>query len=190
MVCYTTKTDFVEPSGKTNIFIASFTTGLARLKLYNLLERAGKHTLYYDTDSIIFIVRGNDDPLKDLLGDGLGFLTDEIGIGDHITEFVSGGPKNYGYTTYGGKTVFKVCGITQNYQTQQIINYKKIKAMVLQEEGAPNQLTIPGTEIARDKLNTVLFNRDTQKTYAINFKKGIVVEDESWTVYPYGYCPL
>ena len=38
--------------------------------------------MYYD---IVFIVWGNNDPLRNLLGDGLGFLTDEIGGGAHIT---------------------------------------------------------------------------------------------------------
>ena len=190
MVCHIPKTDFIVPSGRTNIFIAAFTTGLARLKLYDLLDCLGKDTLYYDADSVIFLVRDNKDPLHDQLGDGLGFLTDEIGGGAYITEFVSGGPKNYGYTTSNGKTIFKVCGITQNYQTKQIISFAKIKSMVLHEEDAPDQLIIPGSEIAHNKLKGILFNRDTQKTYRINFKKGIVLEEDNWTVYPYGYRPI
>ena len=188
MVCYISKTPFIEPTGRTNIFIAAFTTGLARLKLYDLLARLQKDTLYYDTDSVIFIVRGDNDPLYDLLGDSLGFLTNEIGGGAYITEFVAGGPKNYGYTTSNGKVVFKVCGITQNYFSRQIISFEKIKAMVLHDEDAPNQLLIPGKEIARDKVKGILFNRDTLKTYKVNFKKGIVREEDNWTVYPYGYC--
>ena len=38
----------------TNIFIASFTIALARLKLYDELEKLGEQVLYYDTDSIIY----------------------------------------------------------------------------------------------------------------------------------------
>ena len=48
------KEDACESGMKTNIFIASFTTALARLKLYDELEKLGEQVLYYDTDSIIY----------------------------------------------------------------------------------------------------------------------------------------
>ena len=48
------KEDACESGMKTNIFIASFTTALARLKLYDELEKLGEQILYYDTDSIIY----------------------------------------------------------------------------------------------------------------------------------------
>ena len=41
------KEDACESGGKTNIFMASFTTALARLKLYDELERLGEQVLYY-----------------------------------------------------------------------------------------------------------------------------------------------
>ena len=111
MVTYRTKSEFVEPSGRTNIFIASFTTGLARLKLLMLLERLGENALYMETDSVIFKRKRDVDPLQDLLGENLGQLTNEIGGGNHIVEFVSE-PKNYGYLLSNGKQEFKVCRIT------------------------------------------------------------------------------
>ena len=43
-----------EGAGKTNIFIACFTTALARLKLYAELEKLGEQVLYCDTDSVIY----------------------------------------------------------------------------------------------------------------------------------------
>ena len=51
------KDDFVEPSGKTNVIIAAYTTAQARLKLYSYLEHLGPRTLYADTDSITFSVK-------------------------------------------------------------------------------------------------------------------------------------
>jgi len=39
----------------TNVYIASFTTCWARLKLYTLLEKLGRRVLYYDTDSVIYV---------------------------------------------------------------------------------------------------------------------------------------
>lgn len=46
--------DACESRGKINIFIAAFTTALARLKLYAELERLEWQVLYYDTDSVIY----------------------------------------------------------------------------------------------------------------------------------------
>ena len=43
------KEDACEGAGKTNIFIA-----LARLKLYEELQKLGEQVLYYDTDTVIY----------------------------------------------------------------------------------------------------------------------------------------
>ena len=100
-IVYTSVDDNAPTSDRTNIFVAAYTTCLARLKLYESLEELGEQALYFDTDSVIFRwYPGQPDiPLGDFLGD----MTDELDDGDYITEFVSGGPKNYGYTTKSGK---------------------------------------------------------------------------------------
>ena len=75
-----------------------------------MLERLNRNALYYDTDSIISVSRpGQYDPP---LGDYLGDLTNELKAGEHIVEFVSGGPKNYAYRTNNGKEVCKVRGFS------------------------------------------------------------------------------
>jgi len=59
-----------------------------------------------------------------------------------ITEFVSGGPKNYANTIIDTKnavsqmkkTVCKVRGITLNYNTSQLVNFDVIKGMILNQE--------------------------------------------------------
>ena len=87
---------FEESNDKVNIVIAAFTTAYARLKLYDLLDQLQEQVLYYDTDSVIYVHEpGKPEPP---LGDYLGDLTDELD-GDYITEFMSGGPKNYAYVT-------------------------------------------------------------------------------------------
>ena len=55
---------------KTNIFLATFTTCWARLKLYDVLDSLGERVLYYDTDSVIYVSRPGqyDPPLGDYLG--------------------------------------------------------------------------------------------------------------------------
>ena len=46
--------DACASSGKINIFIACFTTALARLKLYAEVEKLNEQVLFYDTDSVIY----------------------------------------------------------------------------------------------------------------------------------------
>ena len=46
--------DEFQRSFKQNVFIAAFTTSLARLKLYEALDFLGDRVLYYDTDSVIY----------------------------------------------------------------------------------------------------------------------------------------
>ena len=92
----------------------AFTTGWARLRLYHALELLGDRVLYFDTDSVIFVLRnGESNPL--VIGDSLGKWTNEIEKQQKvdggpffpcfISEFVSGGPKNY---------AFKVCYLNQD----------------------------------------------------------------------------
>lgn len=89
----------------TNLFLTSFTTCWARLKLYELLDQLQSRVLYWDTDSVIFTSKEGDwDPP---VGDFLGELTNELDKGDWITEFVCNGPKNYAYQTHAGKRVCK-----------------------------------------------------------------------------------
>ena len=85
------KKDCQPEDNKTNIYLATFTTCWARLKLYSVLEKVNRNVLYYDTDSVIYVSSpGKYDPP---IGDYLGELTNELKKGEHIVEFVSGGPK-------------------------------------------------------------------------------------------------
>lgn len=47
---YCWRNECLKQTDKTNIFIASFTTAWARLKLYSELEKLGESVLYFDTD--------------------------------------------------------------------------------------------------------------------------------------------
>ena len=126
--------DNVPSSSKTNIFIAAFTTCWARLKLYSYLELLQEQVLYYDTDSVIY--RHKPGQPKVPIGDYLGEMTDEL-EGDVITEFVSGGAKNYGYVTRGGKTECKVRGFTLNARGAAVLNYETMKTNILKELNEP-----------------------------------------------------
>ena len=125
-VYYENTDEFVETSDKTDVVIAAFTTAHARLKLYGVLEQLNRRVLYFDTDSIIYTSKEGD--WEPPTGSYLGELTDELD-GNHITTFVSGGPKN-SYQLNTGKTICKVRGITLNYRTQQDVNSEVMSNMV------------------------------------------------------------
>ena len=84
-------------------------------------------------------------------------MTDELD-GDVITEFVSGGAKNYGYQTRGGKVMCKVRGFTLNVRGSAILNFRTMKENILSELDSPQD--------ARRHLNIVTpyhFKRDLEK---------------------------
>ena len=177
--------EFEEPDSKTNVVIAAFTTAYARLKLYDLLDQLQKQVLYYDTDSVIYVHKpGKPDPP---LGDYLGDLTDELD-GDYITEFMSGGPKNYAYVTSQGKNVTKIRGITLDHAALKKLNPGimrfLVQAHVKQHVKAKVTVDMP-FKITRDKKNKKIFTKKMKKVYQIVYNKRVIKED--YETVPYGY---
>jgi len=120
-----------------NIFVACFTTCWARLRLYEALEQLGERVLYYDTDSVIYLEEpGQPNPV---LGDYLGEFTSELDPDDHIVEFVSGGPKNYGYQTKKGHVECKVRGFRLHSEGKTQLNYEVMRQNVLDEIQKPQK---------------------------------------------------
>ena len=86
------------------------------------------------TDSVIFVQKTYESPLIEC--DALGYMTSELKANEYISEYVSGGPKNYGNklcnsVTGETKTVCKVRGITLNYNALQLVNLETIIDLVL-----------------------------------------------------------
>ena len=182
---YIDKEGFVEENNKVNIVIAAFTTAYARLKLYDLLDLLQERVLYYDTDSVVYVHEPSkpDPPLGDYLGE----LTDEL-KGDHITTFISGGPKNYGYVTNTGEAILKIRGITLNYDASKTINVDVMRHLVelyvdchIQDKVTIN---IP-YKITRDKKEKNIVTKRTKKDYRIVYNKRVV--KENYETVPYGY---
>ena len=119
--------NLIEADSKTNVVIAAFTTAYARLKLYDVMDMLQERVLYCDTDSVIFVGKPGDP--EPPLGPYLGELTDEL-KGEHITTFVSGGPKNYAYHTNTGKVGMKKRGMTLNYIAMETVNFDVIRELV------------------------------------------------------------
>ena len=173
---------------KTNIFMAAFTTCRARLKLYESLDTLQKQVLYYDTDSVVYKWRSGQPYIA--IGDFLGDMTDVLD-GDVITEFVSGGAKNYGYKTRAGKVVCKVRGFTLNVHGLAILNFEPMKDNILSELETPQE--------SRRTLNIATpyhFRRDLEqkqiqvvprvKQYGLVFDKR-VVDVATKSSHPNGY---
>ena len=169
-----------KPSNRTNVFIAAMTTSWARLRLFDVLHSVQDRALYYDTDSVIYISRFGafDPPLGDFLGD----LSDEL-ENDHIVEFISAGPKNYGYRTFNGKEVCKVRGFTLNFKNSQLINFESVKNIVLNDGGSI--YTCNPNKICRSNTNYQIYSREEKKKYGMVYNKRILLSD--FNTLPYGY---
>ena len=80
----------------TNEFVGEYVACGGRMHLYAYLDRRGKQTLYCDKQSAIFVQKKDEPPLIEC-GNAFGDMTSELKVGEYISEFVSGGPKNYAY---------------------------------------------------------------------------------------------
>lgn len=188
-VSWESKRGMIKEDNKTNLFAATFTTCWARLKLYSYLELLGRRVLYYDTDSVIFTsTTGSTDPP---LGDYLGDLTSELNTGDHIVEFVSGGPKQYAFKTLKGEQVCKIRGFSLNCANSQILNFQSLLQIVKSPDAADNTnsktivLENP-RKITRTKYLRKIYNRSEDRTYKIVYSKR-VIQKNSFDTLPYGY---
>ncbi|XP_073497547.1 uncharacterized protein [Phyllobates terribilis] len=185
------KESYAKENKNTNIFIACFTTAYARLELFKLLDALQERCLYHDTDSVIFVSKEGDymPPLGDYLGD----LTSEIPNDTYITEFVSAGPKTYGYKLSNGETTIKVKGITLNCTAKKDINFDSLKELVLDypsNPGGESQKTIvveqPG--IVRRKKCWEIETRQLWKTQKCVYTKRHFPRNQDFTTLPFGYC--
>lgn len=171
----------------SNVLIGAFTTAQARLKLYSYLVKLGERALYYDTDSIIYVSREGEGEYEPETGEYLGMMTDELeayGKGSYITEFVSGGPKNYSFKVYSPEsdkveTVCKVKGFKLTWTASKTVNFESIKEMVLNREKDPIRvetttmrrtndhkvLTSYGEKLYRPVLTKRVFTNETSKPY-------------------------
>ena len=177
----------------TNIFIAAFTTCLARLKLYESLEKLGDRVLYYDTDSVIYTWKPGQTEIE--LGDYLGDMTNELDNGDFIVEFISAGAKNYGYQTKNGKVVCKVKGFSLNVRGAKQLNYDIIRQNILDEVLHPldeqrKTLVVNPTHFVRNPTLKKIKTETQTKSYQLVFDKRVLDHSHGFKSYPYGYSRL
>lgn len=170
-VTYRLREDCRRGSRYTNIAIAAFTTAYARLRLYEVLDYLGEGVCYMDTDSVIFI----EDPEKPIkLGPYLGDLTSELRAGDHITSFVSTGPKCYSYRTLLGEEVTKVKGFTLNHANSVRLNHDTLRALL---KGAEDEdvITTDNLQFEISERHTITSHMN-EKRFRFTFDKRDILE--------------
>ena len=107
-------------------------------------------------------------------------------------EVVCAGPKNYAYKTYTlatdeSKTVCKVRGVTLNYKASQLVNFEKIKDMILSNKDDETVIVRTEKKINRKKIDgdVHLISEHVNKTYRVSFLKRRRLNDN--TSLPFGY---
>ena len=119
----------------------------------------------------------------------MGEWTDEV-EGDPIIEFASGGAKNYGYLTRGGKVECKVRG----FSLKLLFNFYALRDNILKELDDPQEerrnITLVDKNLFhRDQTNKRIRLIEIEKKYGLVFDKR-VVDRATRKSYPYGYVRI
>jgi hypothetical protein len=185
LIKFRNQEEFTEPCPYTNTVIAAYTTAHARLKLYSELDKLGTQVLYFDTDSIIYVIDHTDQNHYDPpLGDYLGEFKDELD-GKTIEEFVSGGAKNYAFRIKENhETTCKVRGFTLNYANSQRVNFESMKKMVKDLDFTTKIPICNPFKINRTKSYKIV-TREEVKNYGLVYDKRYLSDD--YTTLPFGF---
>lgn len=162
---------------------ACFVPAYGRLQLWNELNKLGDRVLMNDTDSIVYVY----DPEKYNIPASSVWGGWEIEH-DSIIEFVGMGPKTYAFKKSNGEVVVKNKGIRMSRATQNLINFERMKEMVLAglQSGTTQVQPVPQTLFAYKPgthIQTTQVIKDL--SFSINNQKGIVATDGK--IYPAGY---
>lgn len=194
--CWRSTEEAVVPNNQTSVLIAAFTTAQARLKLYSYLERLNRRVLYYDTDSVIYVSKGETGEWEPPQGSFLGDMTNELsdyGENAYINCFVSGGPKFYGYSVVTSNApdvvvheCCKVKGLSLNYENSKKINFASIRDLISAD--LPNENTrkiqLNFSAIRRTALHEVITRPESKTCNIVCQKRRHVTHTLSL---PYGF---
>jgi len=170
-----------EGSTETSVTHAAFVTAHARLKLYSELEKLNDQVLYFDTDSIIYVKKNNK--YFPPIGNNLGDLTNELAEDDFIEEFISAGPKNYGYRTKSGRSSCTVKGFRLDANTSLLINFDSIKNLVFNSR--KECIEAEQFVFKRRKTDWSVRTEVQKKLYRFVYDKRVLFDDLS--TLPFGF---
>lgn len=189
LVSYKYRNECFELNPKVNVVLAAYTTALARVHLYDYLEKLQTRCLYYDTDSVIYTCAVNEQPLP--LSDYLGDLTDELadyGKDSYISEFVCSAEKSYSYIVKipnkPDTVVCKVKGITLNYENATKINFESMKKLVLSDQ---NSIIDLKKDAILRSVDSMVFTTEQKYKFKVNANKRIKIGDDKIETRPYGF---
>jgi hypothetical protein len=161
----------------TNKVIGAYVTAGARIHLYTYLDILQDKVIYTDTDSIIYI-QPRDEPTLVETGNNLGQITSELKPDEIISEVVFAGPKNYAHKTLksltrDSKTACKFRGITLSYRASLLVNFAKMKAMILAMDDNETVIVRTQNKIKRKRGRggEGTISQPEEKTYRVSFLK-------------------
>jgi hypothetical protein len=104
----------------------------------------------------VIYIQPRDEPALLETGDNSGDMTSELKPRQSISEFVAASPKNYAYKTVHSltchcKTVCKVRGITLNYNVLLLLNFDRIRDMILKRDENEAIIVHTKKKIKREK---------------------------------------
>jgi hypothetical protein len=157
----------------TNDVIGRFVTAGARIHLYGYLDRLFDRALYCDNDSVIYVQPKDQQPLVET-GDRLGAMTSELAQNDQIIEWACAGSKNYAYksaysVTGVNKTTRKIRGLTLNFSASQVVNFEKMRDMILNRDSAQTVTVHTERQIKRKRCEggVRIFTEPADKIYRV-----------------------
>jgi hypothetical protein len=171
---------------------AVFVPAYGRLQLWEELHKLGKRVLYHDTDSIIYktsVTGEYNIPENDIWGEWE--REDEDVKNGGIVEFVSSGPKSYGFKCLNGYTKIKFKGVSLTPKTSRLINFDILKELVVQgiAENEPQLVGIPQRQFNyRIGHGIYTLNMIKKIGFSPEHVKGFIGNDLRH--YPIGYAGL
>ena len=192
LITYTNAANFIEGGKATNVVIASFVTCWARLKLYSLLAKLGSQVLYFDTDSCIWLKRGDGTDYIPPRGEFLGDLKSELSPGNSIVTFGSSGAKSYilVYKSPENGMLSKVVlkGISLTFGNSKVACYDVILDKIEKFVAARDDSAEPFYKTENFFYRAPdfqIYMRDLTKNFKVTYDKRLICED--FTTLPYGY---
>ena len=173
-----------EHNHKTNkicVSVGSYITCYSRLKLLKALSKLPQESvLYYDTDSIIYYSEFCDEIIE--VGDRLGEMNSELNHDEHITSFVSTGPKSYSFVTNKNKEITHVKGFKLIKSNKSCVDPNFLYEIIENNESI---FQIKNSDKFKIKKDLHIFKSEELKTLKFTFDKRKILSDLS-TV-PWGY---
>jgi len=121
-------------------------------------------------------------------------MTSELKPCEYISEYVSGGPKNYAYRTHNTEkgaeaTVCKVRVITLNYSASQLVNFEAMKQLMVRGTETDTVTVHTSQKIKRKRCRydgrIRIVTEPEDKTYRVSFLKRRRLQNN--TSVPFGY---